>query len=211
MISALSLMALASGCGQIVADGRGALRLTYVFKPLTTALILAIALIPDTPVSETYRGLVAAGLLFSLAGDVFLMLPANRFREGLASFLVAHLLYIGAFTSTAGFQLAPFALVPMLAAGALMFRALLPHLGELRLPVAVYVTAIGVMVWQAGGQWLEAGTTWAACALLGALLFAVSDSLLAWNRFRNAIPHSQVWVLGSYFPAQWLIALSVGG
>jgi uncharacterized membrane protein YhhN len=211
VISALSLAALASGCAQIVADERGAVRFTYLFKPLTTALIIAIALLAEAPVSGSYQALVVAGLLFSLAGDVFLMLPSDRFREGLGSFLVAHLLYVAAFTTTSGFQLAPFALAGIGLAGASMYRALLPHLGALRVPVAVYVAAIGAMVWQAAGQWLAIDAHWPAFALVGAILFATSDSILAWDRFRGGIPHRTVWVLGTYFPAQWLIALSVAG
>jgi len=211
MIAALSLAALVSACVQIVAAERGAVRLTYVAKPLTTVLILGVALLPESPVSLRYQLLVAAGLVFSLAGDVFLMLPSDRFREGLGSFLVAHLVYVAAFTSTNGFALAPFVLLPLLVGAGVMFRALLPHLGALKLPVAVYVVAIGVMLWQAGGQWSHAGSLWAARAFLGAILFAASDSLLAWNRFRTPLRHEARWVLGTYFPAQWLIALSVGG
>jgi uncharacterized membrane protein YhhN len=211
VISLLSIAALASGCVQIVADERGATRLTYLFKPLTTALIIVIALLAEAPASGSYQALVVAGLLFSLAGDVFLMLPSDRFREGLGSFLLAHLVYVAAFTTTSGFQLAPFALLLIALSGGFMFRALLPHLGAMRLPVAIYVTAIGAMLWQAAGQWLVIDASWAAFALVGAILFAASDSLLAWDRFRTPIAHRTIWVLGSYFPAQWLIALSVGG
>ncbi len=75
-------------------------RLHYVLKPLTTLLIAGIAFVIPVPVSDTYRWLVILGLLLSLAGDVFLMLPDDRyFIFGLASFLVAHLFYIGAYRS----------------------------------------------------------------------------------------------------------------
>ena len=46
-----------------------------------------------------YAGFILAGLVFSLAGDVFLMLPSDQFMAGLVSFLIAHLFYIAAFTA----------------------------------------------------------------------------------------------------------------
>jgi hypothetical protein len=58
-------------------------------------LILAIA--RPRPSPRALR--LALGLIFSLAGDIFLMLPTDRFREGLASFLAAHVCYIAAFAS----------------------------------------------------------------------------------------------------------------
>jgi uncharacterized membrane protein YhhN len=46
-------------------------------------------------------------------------------------------------------------------------------------------------------------------AAIGAALFVASDSLLAVNRFSARIPNEQVWIMGTYVPAQVLIALSV--
>src|SRR5512136_918240 len=70
----------------------------YVLKPLTMLLVIGVAAgrIPGT--DPWYRRLVLAGLLFSLCGDVFLMWPGDLFMPGLASFLVGHLCYLGAFT-----------------------------------------------------------------------------------------------------------------
>ena len=79
------------------------------------------------------------------------------------------------------------------------------------LPVAVYVTAIAAMAGLASALALESPTLLHTLACAGALLFVVSDSFLAWNRFRAPLPHAPLWVLGTYFGAQWLIALSLGG
>ena len=92
--------------------------------------------------------------------------------------------------------------------GALMLRLLWPHLGKLKAPVFVYVAAILVMAWQALNRWLAAGDVGSALALAGALLFVASDSALAWNRFRSEFKSAQGFVLGTYFAAQLLIALS---
>ncbi len=57
--------------------------LRYIFKPLTTLLIIGLALLQDQEVSQTYRYLIVAGLVFSLTGDIFLELPTDRFIAGL--------------------------------------------------------------------------------------------------------------------------------
>ncbi|MCB0148242.1 MAG: hypothetical protein KDE01_11385, partial [Caldilineaceae bacterium] len=93
----LSAAAVISGVVYIWTTYAGTQTQRYLFKPLTTGLILLVVLTLPDPVSALYRGLVAAGIIFSLAGDVFLMLPGNTFVWGLVSFLVAHLFYIGAY------------------------------------------------------------------------------------------------------------------
>ena len=64
--------------------------LGYVFKPLTLIPILGLALTAPPARPPRYRWGIVAGLLFSLAGDVLLMLPSDRFLAGLLSFLAAH-------------------------------------------------------------------------------------------------------------------------
>ena len=83
----LSLLVFASGAACIGADYAGQQARVYVFKPLTMLLVLALALQPSTSTNALYQWTLVAGLLFSLAGDVFLMLPSDRFVAGLASFL----------------------------------------------------------------------------------------------------------------------------
>lgn len=63
--------------------------LHYVFKPLTT-LAIAAMVVATSRAEPAYRRAVIAGLVLSTAGDVFLMLPGDRFVYGLAAFLVAH-------------------------------------------------------------------------------------------------------------------------
>lgn len=191
------------------AEHRGARRVVYLFKPLTTTLILALALAAPDAVSEPYRALVCAGLLFSLAGDVFLMLPRDRFVAGLASFLVAHLLYVAAFAPRPPALHAPGALLVLVVCGIGLLRALWMDLGRLRGPVAVYTAALVVMAWQAAERWRVLGTEPALLGAIGAGLFVVSDAVLAWDRFAARRPCGPAVVLATYFAAQWLIALSV--
>jgi uncharacterized membrane protein YhhN len=205
----LSLLALASALLTIRAEYKGPRRQVYVFKPLTVVLVSLIALQTKHATTPQYKQLIVAGLLCSLAGDVLLIWPRERFVAGLVCFLLAHLCYIAAFTVADGARaLSAWGAVALLLYGALMLRLLWPRLGKLKGPVVVYVAAILLMAWQALNRWLAAGGAGGALALAGALLFVASDSALAWNRFRGEFKSAQAVVLGTYFAAQWLIALS---
>lgn len=207
---AISFVAVAvSAVIHIRAEYRGARRTVYIFKPLTTSLIILTALLLPDAVPGPYKWLIIAGLIFSLGGDVFLMLPQDRFVFGLISFLIAHLFYIAAFTRQTGFQLTPWVLAAYLVYGAAMLYLLWPYLGSMKGPVAVYMGVILVMGWQATERWLSLGGPGALLAVVGAILFVISDSTLALDKFRGQFASARAIVLSTYFAAQWLIALSV--
>jgi len=46
--------------------------------------------------------------------------------------------------------------------------------------------------------------------MIGTVLFAISDTILAANRFKGAFKPARALNLATYFAAQWLIASSVG-
>jgi uncharacterized membrane protein YhhN len=193
-------------------DYRGPRRAHYVGKPLATIAIIALALTraPDAP--RTYALAILIGLICSLAGDIALMLPGDRFVVGLIAFLLAHIAYIVAFATAPGARLGPLTVLtftPLLIYGALVFRTLAPHLGPLRLPVVLYLLVIVAMASFALDRWRTAGSSGAALAACGALLFVVSDTFLARNRFVAPFGAAQALILGTYFAAQWLIALSL--
>jgi uncharacterized membrane protein YhhN len=207
MTAALSLLALAPALLAIRAEYRGPRLHVYVFKPLTLVLIILNALQTKHATASQYKSLVAAGLLCSLAGDLFLMLPRDRFVAGLSSFLVAHACYVAAFASGA-WRPRAWACVPLVVYGALMVGLLWRGLGRLKAAVLVYVALILLMAWAALCRWPATIDESGALAAAGALLFVASDSALAWNRFRDGFKGAQAVVLATYFAAQWLIALS---
>ncbi len=205
----LTAAAAVTGFLHVRAEYRGPKRMVYVCKPLTTTLILALALSHAVPVSPAYRAAIALGLVCSLAGDVFLMLPTDRFLQGVASFLLAHVVYLVAFTRDAAFGAVPWLLAPCLLLGAVMLALLWPGLGRMRGPVIVYLAVILAMLWQAQGRAVALGTTSAALAANGALLFVASDAALALDRFRRPYRAAQAVILPTYYAAQLLIAWSV--
>lgn len=190
------------------AEYASALSQVFVFKPLATLLVIALVVPLAWGTSDSYARLVIAGLTCSLAGDVFLMLPSDRFVAGLASFLVAHLFYIGAFTRDGGFTRGSTTALPLAAIGVILLSLLWPFLGPLRPPVLAYMLVILVMAWQAlerSRLGSHEGAWWGA---VGAVLFVASDSALGLARFRGDFPGSRALVLGTYYLAQWMIATS---
>jgi uncharacterized membrane protein YhhN len=209
LIAILTVLVVCSASLTILAEHTGPRRTVYFCKPLTIALIILIALQTKQPTSLLYQRMILLGLLFSLAGDVFLMLPRDRFIAGLVSFLCAHVCYIAAFASDGARATPLWSALPFLLYGILMLRLLWPRLKKMKVPVIVYTLGISLMAWLALTRWL-AGSAMDGrlLALAGALLFVASDSFLAVNRFKGRTRFAQFSILGTYFAAQWLIALS---
>jgi uncharacterized membrane protein YhhN len=183
--------------------------LAYLFKPLATVLILFIALSEWRSDKRLYSASIAIGLCFSLLGDVALLWPDLYFLPGLAAFLLTHLSYFVAFTRDAKFPARPSIWVLYLAIAAAMFAFLFPNLpSSLKIPVALYSLLLASMAAQAMGRYLILKTSPARLAATGALLFMLSDVLLAFDHFHSAIPFAPLLVLAPYYLAQWLIARS---
>jgi uncharacterized membrane protein YhhN len=204
----LTALAVLSGLLHIRAENREDHPQVYVFKPaVCTLLLLLVLLAPGAP--PRYQAAIAIGLACSIAGDVFLMLPGDQFLRGVAAFLFAHLAYLVAFTAGLPLGARPLLFVPYALAGAAVLAAMWQGLGFLRFAVAVYVVVIATMGWQAGARFVVTGTSGAALAATGAVLFMVSDAALAFNRFRRPYRSAVAVIHVTYFAAQTLIAWSV--
>jgi uncharacterized membrane protein YhhN len=152
--------------------------------------------------------ILGVSLLFSSLGDVFLGLDADKlFVYGLGSFLIAHLLYVALFvrnrpkplTASLGQRLLVAVLILYSAA---MLVWLWPSLGSLAPPVALYLSAITVMGVTATLAGLQ--TRW---IIVGALLFILSDSMIAIGKFKTPVPYGDHLVWGTYYAGQLLIAV----
>lgn len=204
---AIAASAVLAILGAEVAGLRG---LHYVFKPLTTLLILALAWrLPGA--RGTYRRWIAIGLALSLAGDVFLMLPFDGFVFGLGSFLLAHLAYLVALRGRGGWWRVRWPVAIYTLVASLVLARLWPDLpNELKLPVIVYVVALAGMAAQAASVWRERADASTRIAAIGGAFFVMSDALLALDRFSAPLPMASAWVLATYWIAQGCIARSVG-
>lgn len=187
-----------------------------LLKTLTTLLVIGHALRlggQGTPM----RMALLAGLVLSLVGDVALLWPQQGFLPGLVAFLLAHLAYLVAFTrGVPGARLGDW---PLAFAGYAVLAAAVLALqwpgvpAPLRAPVAAYVVCLAAMAAQTASAWHIVRPQAApstrrrlAGAAIGGALFLTSDALLAINRFHTPLPLSTLWILATYWAAQWLIA-----
>ena len=191
-----AVLALTDWAGVVRDDSR----LRLVGKPGTMVALIAAAVAGSAGVDAGVRWSIVAGLVLSLAGDVFLMLDDRWFVAGLGAFLLAHLAYIAAIVQVGlegGLLLVGLAAVVVL--GAVVGRAIVAGAGSrepaMRLPVAAYVTVISAMVATGVGT----GEPW---LIAGALLFYSSDAVLGWERFVRSERWMGLTVMVTYHLAQ---------
>jgi sterol desaturase/sphingolipid hydroxylase (fatty acid hydroxylase superfamily)/uncharacterized membrane protein YhhN len=190
-------------------SGAGLMGLHMLFKPLVMVFALAVVVrrAKDLGGFKKHDLLLCAALTLSLGGDVFLMLPGNYFIPGLASFLVAHVFYLLLFRQGAPWFASKAGLACTLGVGALMYGWVWSGLPDpiLQAAVAVYVMVIALMAAQAMGRartFQLASARWVGAATC---VFMLSDALIAVDRFVAHIPLAPLWILSTYYVAQWLI------
>lgn len=159
------------------------------------------------------------GLVFSLAGDVFLTLPPSYFITGLSAFLVAHLAYLIGFNQSLvmpGWEI----IIPVLGLAvvdSLSYRRVRHSILSrqkarwMRFPVFGYMVIISLMLFSSLMCWFRPDWPRPAAGMvsLGALLFYFSDTTLALDRFCRPIRHGQIIVIVTYHLAQMAIAAGV--
>ena len=178
--------------------------LRFVFKPLASAGFVSIAIAAGAA-ETTYGTWVLVGLILGAIGDTLLLGRSDAmFIGGLASFLLGHLSYVVALapTATDGMALSAAVALTLAVTSWRWIRAGIP--ATMISPVAAYVLVISLMVFVA-----IASAATRPLAAVGAALFAVSDLLVARERFLD----SSIWNarigLPLYYAGQVLIALSV--
>jgi alkenylglycerophosphocholine hydrolase len=172
------------------------------FVKMVPVAVLAVFVLrsPGAPA----RRLAGLGLATGAVADAAIEFS---FIGGLATFLVAHLLYIAAFVRVDG-RFRPLRLLPVALWAAVALPVLVTHAGALSIPVLVYGIVIFTMMWRAAAA--VEGTGWNAgtIGLVGALLFGLSDTLLGYARFVSPLPASDFLIMGTYWGGQTLIAAS---
>lgn len=185
-----------------------------VCKPL---IMITLGIYYAASVDREHRSTaLLAAIVFSLAGDVLMLLAKdaeNYFVLGLGSFLIAHIFYILTYRQHRG-ENSPNELqgvqrirlaFPVILAGTGLVVVLYPLLGGLRVPVVLYAIVLVTMVLQALFRFgrTEALSFWLVFA--GALLFMLSDSLIAIHKFMMPVGHAELWIMSTYMAGQFLI------
>ena len=128
----------------------------------------------------------------SIAGDAFLAW-SGFFIQGLASFLIAHILYCIVFLKSGPHAFHAVVAVPFALFGALMAAWLIASGGVasgLVPPVMLYLAVILTMAMIAASRYKAQPTLVNRTVLFGALFFVASDSLLAINKFIQPLPYT---------------------
>lgn len=177
-----------------------------VTKPLATIAVVLLAAGIDAPGHA--KAWCAAALVLCLVGDVALLRAVDRFVVGLGAFLLGHLVFVGQMVALGldAPALAVVALVCLVAFGAALGRRIVTAAASsdpaLRVPVAAYlgvITVMAVFAWWTGRPW----------ALVGALAFVVSDTILGWGRFVRHRPWMPLAVMMTYHLALVGLTLSL--
>jgi len=183
----------------------------YIFKPLIIIWLLAYFVLQTKLVRSNLKKWIIAALLFSWLGDVLLMLQDNNslfFLLGLSAFLVAHIFYIVFFHFIRLNEnvKSRWWLVLIVALYYLILISLLsPHLGDMKLPVRIYAVVISFMFMLAMHMLFIKNKNAGLLLLTGALLFVLSDSILAINKFYQSFEIAGIVVMLTYGLAQLFI------
>ncbi len=172
---------------------------SFIIKSLP---VLIMACLSFSCLKGAIKWLMISGFIFSGAGDIFLDLSREKFFiQGLASFAAAQLLYAIAFTCDMNINVKkfPFVMIIIMFTG-VMTVFLIPELGELFLPVIVYIALISIMGICSALVKHPLTTVYA-----GAFIFIISDSIIAVNKFLFSFPYSTVLIIALYFIAQYKI------
>ncbi len=183
----------------------------YFAKPLLMpALMLVLNIVPA---NIKGKQIIFIALIFAWLGDTFLLFESYNpiyFIAGLACFLLTHLCYIIFFLDIESASPSYLKKQPILViltvifcSGLLIF--LFPYLGELKIPVLVYGTVICSMMLSSLHIYLKVNKQANKYFIIGAMLFLLSDSLLAINKFYTPIMFGNILIILTYCAAQYFI------
>jgi uncharacterized membrane protein YhhN len=197
---------------------KGNTRLGYFTKPGVILALLAWLLVYAQPFSSVpgpgwiHIQWFVWALLFSLVGDVLLMLPREQFMGALAAFSIAHIALIQGFAQPVFPEryALPGVIISLMVI-AVSLRVYLPIArairaagkNEMKIPAAVYALLITAMLIAAVSTLVKGwGFASSYLAVGGGLLFYISDIFLAWDRFVAPLPNADLKVRVLYHLAQ---------
>ena len=192
-------------------------RVEYLAKPA-----VIVALLVWLGANDGFSGWMiwfGIGLLFSLIGDICLMLPGGFFRAGLYSFMLTNIAYIIGFNPTLPpVNIASLALAALVGITTAQIynkvNAGVSRKGQenLRIAVLLYTVVLCLMLLSALQTLVR--PSWDALSAIsvsiGALLFFISDSLISWNKFVNVIPNGRFYIIITYHLSQFSIIVGAG-
>lgn len=185
----------------------------YFTKPLIVLSLLLFFITRSQHLNNTIKTLTILALVFSLIGDVALLFDGMNpiyFIIGLASFLLAHVMYVLVFLKHRDTRNNPLGfIILMLAYAAFLFYILKEGLGELQGPVLIYMIVILSMSTSAYLRQKQYNLVSYYLVFIGAILFMISDSVLALDKFYQSFQLSSILIMITYALAQYCIVIGI--
>lgn len=187
--------------------------LHHIAKPLILVSLILFFYLKSEHLAKKVRKLTLVALVFSLSGDLLLMfdhVSPNYFLAGLGSFLLSHLFYTLVFLDKRNKEKTPILFPTLIVVYAISLLFILKNgLGNLVIPVVIYVFAILSM---AIAAILRKGVVTSfsyKLALIGALLFVISDTFIAINKFYTTLTNEHFLIMSTYALAQYCIVMGI--
>lgn len=185
----------------------------YFTKPLIVGSLIAYFIPHSKHLGKSTKNLTLLALVFSVIGDMFLMftdVSPNYFTSGLIAFLLAHVMYILVFIKKRNITVKPYSVILFFVIyGGILFYVLKDGLGDMLIPVILYMLVILTMAVTAFWRKGNVGKKSFYLVFIGALFFIFSDSLIALDKFLMPIPLARTGIILSYAFAQLLIVSGI--
>ncbi len=182
--------------------------LVQICKPLMMTSLMAFYWVVSSRRSKLYLG----ALFFSLLGDIFLLDKEGMFLLGIGAFLITQILFIVlVLNRSSAFSIPKLILsaIPFLIYLVLLMQTLAPTLEDLFYPVLIYGSVISLFGITALNYHLNHRNASSRILLAGAILFIMSDSMIALNKFYSPHMIYPVAIMLTYALAQYLICHSM--
>ena len=188
-------------------------QMEYFVKPLIMIWIAVYFLLCARKTSFTVPVLLA--FFFSWVGDNFLMLSGSNelfFYAGVGGFFCAQVSYVYTFIKFSekggkGFlQQNPWIAVFFLAYMAGILYLLFPGLeGMMKVVITIYAFSLILMSMTALNRSGRVGALSFRLVFIGSLLFVLSDSMIAIDKFHSDLPLAGFLIMITYIAAQYMI------
>lgn len=202
----LTVIYVIAGLSYILLGDDTAIMARHIIKGCLIPLLIIIFIIYFRHNLKGINLIMLSGLTFSWAGDVAIDFA---FIPGLACFLAAQAMYLTTFFLTPGknviFHEKPYLIIPVLLAGVTLIYFLYDDLGDMKLPVIIYAVVILTMLASAINRLMKVNRVSYYLVLAGAILFVLSDSALAINKFTCDFNYSGPVIMSTYLAGQYLI------
>lgn len=183
----------------------------FIAKPVIVLALIGYFFVETKSINSSLKKWIFLALLFSWLGDVLLMFQPQHsifFLLGLSAFLIAHIFYIIFFHRLRVLELVKsrvWALLLVAVYYAALITILSPYLNDMKLPVRIYGIVISAMLLLAIHMLFISRPQAGRLILLGAVLFVISDSVLAINKFYHPFQAAGITIMLTYGLAQFLI------